>query len=402
MNKIKIIYKKIGNKSQSIVISKSFKILVEGYSGVGKTSILQKYLGGKSYKRKQYMYIAYPYFLYTFSFPFEDKNIGIELFDCINKREFGSAAPFICRRTDIFIFVYDISDNATFITIKKNLVLYKDKFEEKNALKIIVGNKNDLKNREVQRNVGENFAKEINAIFIETSALTGEGIDKLFELCINNLIQRFKNGYNLNDNDATNSSITPTPVDSVNNTPFEKPNNNIIDKSKQDNYEKLYHEEKLRNENLEKEITKLQNVNEYLEKELKNEREKNSNNNTIKENTPNEDQNKIIKLYDEISENQKEIKILKGKLERFPFEISENEKLMSVIISTEDKNIQYSIICKNTDKFLRIEEKFYEVFPEHAKSENAFYINGKKINKYKTLEENNVKNSEIIILKKED
>lgn len=393
----------MGNKSQNIVISKSFKIIIEGYSGVGKTSILQKYLGGKIYKRKQYMYIAYPYLLYTFSFPFEDKNIGIELFDCINKREFGSAAPFICRRTDIFIFVYDICDNATFVTIKKNLIMFKDKFEEKNALKIVVGNKKDLKNREVLSNVGENFAKEINAIFIETSALTGEGIDKLFEICINNIIQRFKNGnLLLNDNNVTNSSMTPAPTNFENNSPFEKPINNTFDKSQQDNYEKLYHEEKLRNENLEKEITKLQYVNENLEKELKNEREKNSNNNTTKENTPNEDQNKIIKLYDEISENQKEIKILKGKLERFPFEISENEKLMSVIISTEDKNIQYSIICKNTDKFLRIEEKFYEVFSELAKGENSFYINGNKINKYKTLEENNVKNSELIILKKED
>jgi len=93
---------------------------------------------------------------------------------------------------------------------------------------------------------------------------------------------------------------------------------------------------------------------------------------------------------------------LKGKLERFPFELSENEKLMSVIISTEDKNIQYSVIAKNTDKFLRIEEKFYDAFPEFGKTENSFYINGNKINKYQTLEENAIKNSELIIIKLEN
>jgi len=59
---------------------------------------------------------------------------------------------------------------------------------------------------------------------------------------------------------------------------------------------------------------------------------------------------------------------------------------MSVIISTEDKNMQYSVIAKNTDKFLRIEEQFYDAFPEFGKTENSFYINGNKINKYQTLE----------------
>ena len=73
---------------------------------------------------------------------------------------------------------------------------------------------------------------------------------------------------------------------------------------------------------------------------------------------------------------------------------------MSVIISTENKNILYSVIAKNTDKFLRIEEKFSNAFPEFGKVENSFYLNGNKINK--TLEENAIKNSELIIIKKEN
>jgi predicted RNase H-like nuclease (RuvC/YqgF family) len=194
--------------------------------------------------------------------------------------------------------------------------------------------------------------------------------------------------------------MTPIPNVTKFSSPTEKPNNNNSINSQQDNYDKLYNDEKLKIEDLEKKITKLQNVNEYLEKELKIEREKNYNISN-KENTSNEDLNKIIKLYDEISENQKEIKNLKGKLERFPFELCENEKIMSVIISTEDKTILYSVIAKNTDKFLRVEEKFYDAFPEFGKVENSFYINENKINKYQTLEENAIKNSELIIIKKE-
>ena len=395
----------MGNKEnhKNITYSDMYKIIFDGYKQVGKSSIVKKYLEGKEFKKSEARYIIHPYIIYTFGFLLEERNIGVQVFDCKNSGDYGSAALFICRRTDVFIFVYDISDKSTFVSIKKNMIAYKDKFEEKDALIIIVGNKIDSPKREVQRNLGENFAKEYNAFFIETSTVTGEGINQLFELCMNNIIQRVRNEYNQNqgNNFTLGSSMAQAPNITEVNTPIEKPNNNNSINLIQDNYIKLYNEEKLKNEDLEKKIIKLENINEYLEKELKIEREKNYNisNNG---NTSNEDPNKIIKLYDEILENQKEIKNLKGKLERFPFELCENEKLISVIISTEDKNIQYSVIAKNTDKFLRVEEIFYDAFPEFGKTENSFYINEKKINKYQTLEENVIKNSELIIIKIEN
>ena len=72
---------------------------------------------------------------------------------------------------------------------------------------------------------------------------------------------------------------------------------------------------------------------------------------------------------------------------------------MSIIISTENKNTQYSIIAKNTNKFRIIEEKFYDAFPEFGKVENVFYLNENQINKNKTLDENNIENSSLIIIK---
>ena len=167
-----------------------------------------------------------------------------------------------------------------------------------------------MSRREVQRNLGENLAKEYIAFFIETSTVTGKGINQLIELCMNNIAERAKNEYYLNqeNNLALGASITQTPNVTGFNTPSEKSNNINSINSSQDNYEKLYNKERLKNEDLEKKISKLQHINEYLEKELKIEREK-SNNLYNKENTSNEDSNKIIKLYDEISKNQEEIKI---------------------------------------------------------------------------------------------
>jgi aspartate carbamoyltransferase regulatory subunit len=111
---------------------------------------------------------------------------------------------------------------------------------------------------------------------------------------------------------------------------------------------------------------------------------------------------KIMKLLDDVELKEKEIKQLNEMKSRLPFELLENEKLMSIIIVSNDQKIHYSIICKNSQKFTKIEENLYERHPEYIESENFFLVNGNKINKYKSLEENNIKNSDIITLFKYD
>ena len=241
--------------------------------------------------------------------------------------------------------------------------------------------------------------------FIETSIITGDGIKKLFDLITNNLIQRtlgiypphsIKEKNKICENNLGNDD-KPKPSDISNFIGKQKNNSD----TPQENYEKLYNEEKSKNAELEQKIAKLQNVIDYLENQLNNEKEKNFKLSSSKENNTNgeEDQKKIIRLYDEILDKENEIKKLKAKIEKFPFKLAENEDLMSIIIAKEDKSILYSIICKNTDKFIKLEEKFYEEFSELGKVENSFYINDNKIKKYQTLDENGIKNNDIIILR---
>ena len=75
---------------------------------------------------------------------------------------------------------------------------------------------------------------------------------------------------------------------------------------------------------------------------------------------------------------------------------------MTLIIISGDQNVHYSIICKNTQKFTEIEHQLYQKYPEYLESENYFLVNGKKINKYRSLEENGIKNSDIVSLFKFD
>jgi len=116
----------------------------------------------------------------------------------------------------------------------------------------------------------------------------------------------------------------------------------------------------------------------------------------IKENKDNSNKDIIIKKLNN------EIDKLKEKLSRYPFELSKGEKLISVIFTSSDQNMLYSIICKNTQKFNELEKKLYKVYPEYSESNNYFMINGNRVKKTKSLDENKIKNNDIIILTQND
>ena len=74
------------------------------------------------------------------------------------------------------------------------------------------------------------------------------------------------------------------------------------------------------------------------------------------------------------------------------------EQMMSVIFMSYDENIHYSVVCKKTDIFSKIESLFYDKYPEYNSLNNNFIINGNIIDKSKSLEENNIQNSDIIMI----
>ena len=157
---------------------------------------------------------------------------------------------------------------------------------------------------------------------------------------------------------------------------------------------------KKENQYLIKEINDLKNK--LIEKELNNQKllekikelEKNINPTEIISSL----KEKIINLYEELKIKDQKIAELEGSLKRYPIELSKNEKLMSIIINSSDQKIYHSIICKNTDKFIKIEGMIYREYPDYEELANYFLSNGKKISKFKTLEENQIKNSDVVTL----
>ena len=113
-------------------------------------------------------------------------------------------------------------------------------------------------------------------------------------------------------------------------------------------------------------------------------------NNTVK--------NKNLNVNDKLVELYGKIEDYREKLSRFPFELLKNEKIISVIFTSDDQKIHCSILCKNTDKFIKLEERLYNEYPDYSVGDNYFVANGNIVNKFETLDENKIKNSDIIML----
>jgi len=104
---------------------------------------------------------------------------------------------------------------------------------------------------------------------------------------------------------------------------------------------------------------------------------------------------KMKELLEEYKFNQKKLDELKLNCEKF----LKSEKIISVIFISLDENLHYSVICNNKDKFSKVESLLYDKYPNYKNINNIFTNNGNEINKSKNLDENNIKNNDIIILK---
>ena len=173
--------------------------------------------------------------------------------------------------------------------------------------------------------------------------------------------------------------------------------NNLNNKNLENVISKLLNEQKKLNDKIKDLENKLKEkddlINDYIETINK---LKNSLNENIHQN---ENLNEtLIRKSNEIEELKKEMEQLKIKKFKFPFELSEKEELVSLIITTIDEKINVSFLCKNTDKFIKIEKDFYNKYPQYKNLDNYFSINGNKINPDLSLDENKIKNNDIVVL----
>ena len=170
----------------------SFKYIVIGNAAVGKSNIISRYTKGQFFENYQ-MTINLEYS--SKDIKIKDKTYRVSLWDTAGQEEFRSISRGYYKSAVCGLVVYDITNRDSFNNLSSWVEECRNNGPKTISL-VLVGNKTDLENkRQVTYEEGEEFANRNNMQFFETSALNGNGIDKLFNDSVEAIIRKIENNY---------------------------------------------------------------------------------------------------------------------------------------------------------------------------------------------------------------
>ncbi len=161
------------------------KVVLLGSSGVGKSSIIFRYVTedwdetmqttlGASFMDKQVTYQGVPF--------------KFQIWDTAGQEKYAPLAQMYYRDANVAVLVYDITNRESFYNLKTWYLELAEK-GPKDIMLAIVGNKCDLRDSEqVSTAEGEKYAKDCDAMFMKTSAKEKIGVFELFETICDKLI----------------------------------------------------------------------------------------------------------------------------------------------------------------------------------------------------------------------
>ncbi|NVM45088.1 MAG: GTP-binding protein [Candidatus Lokiarchaeota archaeon] len=159
----------------------TFKIIIFGDAGCGKTTLTQRFLTNL-FVSDQTMTIGVDFEVKSLNV--DGKKVKLQIWDFGGEERFRFLLPTYVRGARGGLFLYDITNYSSIAHIDDWLSVIRKEIRADDIFPIIVaGGKADLvENREVSSADGIKIAKSRNVNgFIETSSKTGENVEKTFE-----------------------------------------------------------------------------------------------------------------------------------------------------------------------------------------------------------------------------
>ncbi|EAY23224.1 small GTP-binding protein, putative [Trichomonas vaginalis G3] len=154
-----------------------FKVVIVGEADVGKTCIAQRASVGEFPERAKATVGAANCCIEV---EVNGELISLNIWDTAGQERYRSLTQMYFTGASIAIAVFDITNLNSFKALPEFITMLKEKAG--NGVKIIlVGNKCDLTDRQIDIETAKEYQKEINAsLYLETSAKTGAKINDLF------------------------------------------------------------------------------------------------------------------------------------------------------------------------------------------------------------------------------
>ncbi|XP_041864163.1 ras-related protein Rab-6A isoform X1 [Melanotaenia boesemani] len=156
---------------------RKFKLVFLGEQSVGKTSLITRFMYD-SFDNTYQATIGIDFLSKTMYL--EDRTIRLQLWDTAGQERFRSLIPSYIRDSAAAVVVYDITNVNSFQQTTKWIDDVRTE-RGSDVIIMLVGNKTDLADkRQVSIEEGERKARELNVMFIETSAKAGYNVKQLF------------------------------------------------------------------------------------------------------------------------------------------------------------------------------------------------------------------------------
>ena len=168
----------------------AFKIVTLGESGIGKTSLINRF----TYDTFETLSTTIDNSICYKHLDIENKIIKIQLWDICGSEFFRSVIPNFYRNASGAVVAYDISDKWSFDQVKSWIEEVKAYSNTETNI-VIVGTKCDILDSEVKvtEEEGKKLADELGVKYFETSAKTGYNVNEAYNFLIKEIIDNFKN-----------------------------------------------------------------------------------------------------------------------------------------------------------------------------------------------------------------
>ena len=169
---------------------KVIKLAMLGDSSVGKTSICYVLIN-LDFQNELLATIGQDKIEYQMKME-DGKEMKVLIWDTAGQERFHSIALKACRNAQGIVIVFDLTNKKSFLNVVNWLKDIKENFKSPSL--ILLGNKCDLtEKRTVSKKEAEDFAKEHNLIYFETSARQKININASFEKLANEVYKRYDN-----------------------------------------------------------------------------------------------------------------------------------------------------------------------------------------------------------------
>lgn len=152
------------------------KVVVIGTTCVGKTCIVQRATTGQ-FNERSTSTLGASYISRVVEV--NSRKVNLQIWDTAGQERYKGMTPMYYRGAHAALLVYAIDSNESFVCIDEWFESL-EKNKSNDVTCYLIANKCDLDNRVVSTADGKKKAEDINATYVEVSALSGENIDDLF------------------------------------------------------------------------------------------------------------------------------------------------------------------------------------------------------------------------------